>query len=201
MWIRLPRTLLALTALLPLGAGIDGEVVTAADRTTPIELVDVPADLEVMISWSADLFASAELTLPPMRFVHHGDDVASCAGRIGKHEEVESTHVVDLCTVDANWPTQLMILHEAAHAWVDRHLTDERKQAFRELRGWTHWRNYEEAAWHENGTEQAAEIMVWGLVDRPMAMVRISGNSCAELEAGYVTLTGTAPLHGFRDKC
>ncbi len=43
--------------------------------------------------------------------------------------------------------------------------------------------------------------MVWDLGDRPMAMVRIDDNSCAELEAGDVTLTGRTPLHGFRDEC
>jgi len=99
------------------------------------------------------------------------------------------------------FPTQLMILHEMAHAWADRALTDERKASFQELRGWEHWRAHDEVAWHENGTEQAAEIMVWGLVDRPIPMLRIHQASCEELEAGYRTLTGAAPLHGFRDHC
>jgi hypothetical protein len=94
-----------------------------------------------------------------------------------------------------------MILHETAHAWIEHQLTPERKAAFRELRGWEHWRDYDAAAWHNNGTEQAAEIMVWGLIDRPLRMVRINQAGCGDLEAGYVTLTGQGPLHGFGDYC
>ena len=94
-----------------------------------------------------------------------------------------------------------MILHEIAHSWASVSLTEERKTDFQQLRGWQHWRDYEAAAWHENGTEQAAEIMVWGLIDRPMAIVRIYQTTCSDLDAGYRTLTGTAPLHGFEDMC
>ena len=46
-----------------------------------------------------------------------------------------------------------MILHETAHAWTDHALTSQRKAAFRDLRRWEFWRNYDDADWHENGTE------------------------------------------------
>jgi hypothetical protein len=65
----------------------------------------------------------------------------------------------------------------------------------------TYWRNYAEVPWHENGTEQAAEIMVWGLIDEPLGMARIYQTTCSDLEAGYRALTGTAPLNGLRDLC
>ncbi|HKX75576.1 MAG TPA: hypothetical protein VJR05_09320, partial [Acidimicrobiia bacterium] len=78
---------------------------------------------------------------------------------------------------------------------------DERRLAFQQLRGWEYWNNYQEASWHENGTEQAADIIVWGLLDRPIKPIRITDNSCAELMAGYLTLTGRLPLHGYLDLC
>ena len=136
-----------------------------------------------------------------MRFMHHGGDTEPCLGRAGMHHPVEGVSVIEVCAIEASFATQVMILHETAHAWIDHQLTHERKAEFQVLRGWEHWRDYEGAAWHNNGTEQAAEIMVWGLIDRPLKMVRINQASCEELETGYVTLTGNSPLNGFRDYC
>jgi hypothetical protein len=83
-----------------------------------------------------------------------------------------------------------------AHAWAAGALTDDRRAAFQELRGFEFWRNYEQAAWEDNGTEQAAEIIAWGVNDRPSATARIDHVSCGELKAGYVALTGLRPVHG-----
>jgi hypothetical protein len=60
----------------------------------------------------------------------------------------------------------------------------------------------QEAAWHESGSEQAAEMMVWGLFDRPVRIVTIiNEHSCNDLDAGYRAFTGQPPLHGYRDYC
>ena len=109
--------------------------------------------------------------------------------------------VIEICADELSFPTQGMVLHETAHAWAAHALTDDRKAQFQALRGFEHWRANDEVPWHENGTEQAAEILLWGLIDRPLAMVRINNTTCADLEAGFRTLTGQAPLHGFRDHC
>jgi hypothetical protein len=80
-------------------------------------------------------------------------------------------------------------------------LTESRRAAFLRLRGLTEWRNDDPDRWHERGAEHAAEIMVWGLIDRPVRPVFIPDNTCADLLAGYVMLTGRSPLHGFTDRC
>ncbi len=77
-------------------------------------------------------------------------------------------NVIEICEAELTNATQGMLLHETAHAWIDHTLTDERKAMFQQLRGWIYWRNYDAAPWHDNGTEQAGEIMVWGLIDRPL---------------------------------
>lgn len=167
----------------------------------PLELLDVPGELAAMAEWAIDLFDQANLELPPMRFVHHGGDRGPCRGRDGMHHRVDGVSVIEVCAAEASFPTQVMILHETAHAWIDHHVTAGRKAEFQTLRGWAHWRNYEAAAWHENGTEQAAEMMVWGLIDRPLKMARINQASCSELDAGYLVLTGEHQVSGFRDHC
>ncbi|MGA9276542.1 hypothetical protein [Ilumatobacter sp.] len=93
------------------------------------------------------------------------------------------------------------ILHEAAHAWAAHDLSEDRRAAFQSLWGWTYWRDDEAADWHENGAEQAAEMIRWGLIDHPVGVITINDHSCADLDAGYRTLAGRPPLHGYRDHC
>ena len=172
-----------------------------ASTTATVEYRDVPADIEAMAEWAIGLFAEAEMTLPPLEINHHGDDTAHCDGHDGLHRPRDGFSIVELCTDDVGFPTQAMVLHELAHAWVDHNVDAETRRSFQELRGNEHWHDYAAATWHDNGIEQAAEIVAWGLFDRPMSMSRINQNGCDELESGYRTLTGVAPLHGFRDLC
>jgi hypothetical protein len=160
-----------------------------------VELVALPREFVAMAEWATDRFERAALELPPLRFVYHHGDRTPCRDRDGLHHPVDGINVIEICTTEPSFPTRVMILHETAHAWTDHALTSQRKAAFQDLRGWEYWRNYEDADWHENGTEQAAEIMVWGLIDRPIRIVRIFQNTCDQLNAGYRTLTGTAPLN------
>jgi hypothetical protein len=204
MWTHLPRTVLAVATFL--SVTVDFSSVSDADdraAVTPpaVELVDMPPEFTAAATWATDLFDQAGFDLPPLRYVFHGGTPEPCAGRPGLQHPVEGVNVIEICTSEMSPPTQVLILHETAHAWIDHTITDERKAAFQQLRGWTYWRNYDAAEWHDNGTEQAAVIMVWGLIDRPMAIVQIDQHSCGELDAGYRALTGQAPLHGFRDAC
>lgn len=174
------------------------------------EFVDLPDEFRDATEWAIELFDAADLDLAPLRFVHHIDAKADapdqagrtrCDGVPASHRVVDDVHVIDICAAEMTAPTQVIILHEIAHAWISEEVTAERRAQFQELRGWEVWRDYESAPWHDNGTEQAAEIVVWGLIDRPLRMVRIEQNSCDELAAGYRTLVGAAPLHGLRDAC
>lgn len=173
-------------------------------RTGPsqaVEFVDMPAEFTELALWALGLFDEAALDLPPIRFVYHGDDTSPCAGRLGVHRHVDGRSTVELCTSDPGSTTGFLVLHETAHAWAAHDLDDDRRAAFQALRGWTHWSNHDAVDWHENGSEQAAEIMVWGLIDRPVGIARIHDHSCEALDAGYRTLTGQPPLHGHRNHC
>lgn len=181
--------------------GVNGASTAIVPDAPVVELTALPPEMQELADWAVDLFAEAGLELPPLRFEHHGEDRSHCGGRTGAHHLVEAVSVIEVCTASVAPATQVMLLHETAHAWVEHALGDGPKAAFQELRGWVHWRDYEAVPWHENGTEQAAEILVWGLIDRPLAMVRIEQNSCGELEAGYRALTGRPPLHGYRNHC
>ena len=199
------RQVLRSTALVVIaviaGQSLAGPTAAEAGDAASVVFTDTPPEIEAMADWALDLFEQAEMELPAVEIRYHGDDRNGCDGHQGLHRPTGNSSIVEICTSVVEWSTQVVVLHELAHAWSEHTATTERRAAFQELRGYDHWLNYDEAMWHENGTEQAAEIIVWGLVDRPMAMSRITQNSCDELETGYLTLTGQAPLHGLRDLC
>lgn len=201
MWNHLPNTMIALTSLLAFGFVAESDERPALDRLDKVELVDVPDEFADMVMWAVDLFDEAGLRLPPTRFVHHGVDRTACSGRRGVHEYVNGRSTINICTDDPGKVTEALVLHETAHAWAAHDLSDERKADFQSLRGWTYWRNHQEADWHENGSEQAAEMILWGLIDRPVGIVTINDHRCEDLDAGYRALTGQPPLHGYRDHC
>jgi len=111
-----------------------------------------------------------------------------------------ATSVIDICTGSDPAYTGRTILHELGHAWSWHNLTPEHRDAFQQLRGWTQWLDAD-LAWEQNGAEQAAEIIVWALSDHPVPVVKIADNTCADLLAGYVALTGLTPLHGYTSLC
>jgi hypothetical protein len=192
------RRIAALAAILvPLVAvALVADEAASTPSNTMTELS--PAQVEVL-EWALDLYAEAGLDLPPIDFVAHADH-EPCEGFDGYHRVEGGRSTIHLCGPFERHLAEPLYLHELAHAWDVASLGDDRRQAFLELRGLDRWRS-EARPWHELGAEQAAEILVWGLRDRPMRVARIAGTSCAELQAGYDVLTGEEPLHGYTDFC
>jgi len=146
-------------------------------------------------------FGEAGLELPSVafRFSHNPDD---CLGRRGIHRYGEGRSDITICTDEIGFSTELLFIHELAHAWDHHSLTDEKMAAFMELRGIEVWRSPDPGVqWYEKGAEQAAEIITWALSAKPIRMVRIYQNTCDEVHAGYVALTGAEPLYGLTDEC
>ena len=165
-----------------------------------IELIALTAAQRELVSHAVDLFAEAGLPLPAL-VVHGTQDPSACAGHDGLHQPHEQWSEVFLCTSAADEWFRRVVLHELAHAWSTIGLSVERRTAFQVLRGWEHWSNHDVAEWSDNGTEQAAEIIAWGVSDKAAPTVQIDHDSCAELRTGYRTLTGIEPLHGLTSPC
>jgi hypothetical protein len=174
---------------------------TVTEPTDAIVVDHLPPEIGAIVDWALDLFDQADMELPPLAIEHHGHDTGPCHGHSGIHRPGETRNTIVLCTDQAGPGTEAVVLHELAHAWVDHNVDQQRRDAFQAVRGFDHWRDYTAASWYENGTEQAAEIIAWGLFDRPRAVIRIHQNSCDDLVLGYHTLTGRPPLHGFLDLC
>lgn len=141
------------------------------------------------VRWATLRFDRAGLELPSVEVSFHADR-SSCRDNPGAGTLVEGAYLVDVCVADDD-PEVLLswtLLHELAHAW-GHGLTEERREGFLSLRGLTEW-NDRERPWAERGTEHAAEIVMWGLMDRPVVPTRLPGDDCRSLEAGYLALTG-----------
>ena len=161
-------------------------------------IMELTAGQEHIVGWAVELFDEADLDLPAVTFVRF-DSQERCFGRRGAHIVEDGRSVIRICNDDIDRSAERVMLHELAHAW-DRHaLTEERRADFLRLRHLRVWRS-KDAEWEEKGAEQAAEVLVWGLIDWDFS-AQIPDNTCIELLRGYVTLTGRQPLHGFTGKC
>jgi hypothetical protein len=178
-------------------AAEDSGAETPAPRLTTTGLSPGQTQL---LGWALGLFDAADLALPPLHVAAH-DTTEACHGRIGAHDFTDGRSTIHLCTRDAGPAEEFLYLHELAHAWDHHALDESRRRAFLELRGLTDWNNRDPDGWHARGAEHAAEIVTWALMDRPVAVVRLRQNSCADLKAGYITLTGRPPLHGYEERC
>jgi hypothetical protein len=174
----------------PLGANAEGTLPT-------VRILDPTPDRRALVEWATDLYLAAGLELPPLR-VDFASGTGLCPDGVdGRFVPGEPESLVLLCpSADANdLHRRHIILHEFAHAWDHYQLSDPQRHAFMELRSAEAW-HAPDLAWWELGSEQAAEIMAWGLIDQPLPIIKIDGNSCQELHAGFELLVGSPPLHG-----
>lgn len=175
------------------------DVALLQDRATAQShtLIGLTNEQSQLIRWALSLFEAADLQLPGIDFVGHADR-DMCHGRDGAALRGPKRTEIRICVTEVGPVQEWLVLHEIAHAWDHHTLAEEPRAAFLTIRGLSSWRDGD---WDERGAEHAAEIIVWGLMDRPVRPGRIYNNSCDELLAGYMALTGVAPLHGHTDAC
>lgn len=145
-----------------------------------------------LTEWALARFQRAGLDLPPLTIAFH-DDKQPCDGHIGFYRSGTLPRV-DICGF--NWNRFLMtpkktILHELAHAWAQYILTDETRQRFLRFRGLTTWGD-DNTPWVDQGSEQAAEIVAWALMDKEL-LLTIEDAGPGTLAQAYELLTSTQP--------
>jgi hypothetical protein len=193
--------LLTTLATFVIGSAAPIDTHDTTDETRPaVVTLGMTVAEQAAVKRDIALFVEAGLPLPPVTIRRH-NSMAGCNGHEGLHRVDGEASVIDICTSSSGEWEERTILHELSHAWAFHYLTLEHREAFKQVRGWEHWLDYDVAEWKDNGSEQAAEIMVWGLSDHPVQVVKIGANTCADLHAGYVALTGLEPLHGYTDRC
>jgi len=181
-----------LPTILPLIAALLFSSAPAAQPSSTtnatIELAN-PAQVE-MAEWALGRFAAAGLELPPLTIRFVGPDLAACDGSRARayldHDPIE----VRIC-----WNDQLIVLHELAHVWEADNVPADQHEPFMEMReGVEAWAS-REVAWEARGREHAANVIAWGLLERPYPVSQTYPNDSASMIEAFRFLTNTDPIH------
>src|SRR5262245_31410200 len=184
-WIRRTAAALAIAAAaMTLGA------TRAAPALDPATFHGAGAEDEAALDWALHRFRSAGLrNLPPLEIhLHRSKD--ACNGGLGLYY----LNRIDLCTKDSSEPyARKYALHEIAHAWTETNVEAGALHRFMDLRRVEAW-NDKRFPWKERGTEQAAEIIAWGLGDGEIAPLLPEPLKPDALAGLYELLTGRTPV-------
>ena len=93
------------------------------------------------------------------------------------------------------WSDAFILLHELAHAWEAHNLPKQRRQPFMALRSDVDSWAGAGVPWHQRGSEHAANVVAWGLLEDPYPISRTYPNDPDSLIEAFRVLTGVAPLH------
>ena len=184
-WIRrTAEPLLIAAAALTLGA------TPYAPAPAPLVTSGADAADEAAVDWALQRFRVAGLwDLPPLE-VHLHRSREACNGGLGLYY----MNRIDLCTKDSSESyARKYALHEIAHAWAETNVDARVMRRFMDVRGVEAW-NDKRVPWTERGTEQAAEIITWGLGEgeiEPRLTEPLESKALAGL---YELLTGSAPI-------
>ena len=124
-----------------------------------------------------------------------------CQGYLGYYDRSENQ--LDVCNQgDRRTEPIHTILHELAHAWSFEYLPKDVVEEFTADRVLDAWRDAD-ARWWQQGQEQAAEVVAWGLTndEEPFNSIWVIGEQCEQLSAAFAFLTGIDPLHESTESC
>jgi hypothetical protein len=180
---------IALFLCLVVSAGILGSQ-RPAPAAEPLAIHGADAAEELAIDWSIRRYREAGLEgMPDLDvYLHRADE--PCDGGLGLYFAGR----IDLCTKESSEPYQRKFaLHEMAHGWIEANVSTEVLQRFMDLRGIAAW-NDRSFDWKERGTEQAAEIITWGLGEGEIAPLLPEITDPETLTSLYRLLTDLEPI-------
>jgi hypothetical protein len=181
---------IALFLCLALATAILGSQRPAPADARPLTIHGADASQERAIDWALHRYGNGGLDgMPGLEvFAHRSDE--GCNGGIGYYLAGR----IDLCTEDSSEPYQRKFaLHEMAHAWIESNVEPAILDRFMQVRAIATWndRSYD---WKERGTEQAAEVVAWGLGEGEMSPLLPEAVDAPTLAGLYELLTGREPI-------
>jgi hypothetical protein len=182
-----------------------GSITTAGGEV--IELYNAAPVQTDLVSWAVARYEEAGLPAPTPRSVGFPPDlrcavVAGVAIDTGTSIDLQLCVEADeICAGTGCRPSAVSrstMLHELGHVWTIQNLDDEDRQRFLEFRGLTVW--WDATSGRDLlGTEHAAEILSWGLMDEETWGTRLPDADCVVLTEAFELLTGLPPLRGCSD--
>jgi hypothetical protein len=161
-----------------------------APAPRPLRVTGATALEERAVDWAFHRFGEAGLRNLPALDVHLHRSHDECQGGLGLYFAGR----IDLCTRDSSEPYQRKFaLHEMAHAWTETNVADDVMRAFMQRQRVDAW-NDRSFPWKERGTEQAAEVITWGLGEGEITPLLPEVPDAETLASLYEMLTGGAPI-------
>jgi hypothetical protein len=160
-----------------------------------------------LVEWAVDRFETAGIAAPTPRSIGFPPDLrcavlAGVATHTGEGVDLQLCEEADeVCEGEGCEPSSVSrstLLHELGHVWTQQNLDDAARERFLEFRGLEQWTGpgLERDA---SGSEHAAEIISWGLMDEPTWGARLPDSECAVLAEAFRLLTGVTPLRTCED--
>jgi hypothetical protein len=175
--------------------------VTWAEPSRLVEVYNGTPETDEYVRWGLQQFADAGLVPPEVDSVTFVLDQDTCPlTRPGFARYDGPGADVSLCFQPddvcdgadcSSWTTTASrtLLHEYSHAWMARNVTSSTQRAFMRSVGVSRWQDLDDD-WGQRGVEQAANTMMLGLMDEPLAM---EPAVCAAFTARFRLLTEVDP--------
>ena len=176
---------------------VASHLVAATSDPVIIEIVAPTAQQAEHAEWALARFERAGLELPSLTIIFH-DNYQSCGMREGVLRIAGEDVFIHECESDPS-RSRRSILHELAHAWdhVGGSVDAGTRTDFLRLRGLQSWDD-SDLPWNQQGQEQTAEIIAWGLMHQPAPIPTSVGyhgrQETASLATAFTLLTGIRPL-------
>jgi hypothetical protein len=155
-----------------------------------------------LVNFGLDRFEGQGLSLPEIEFEFFPTTL-DCEGHMGYY--LHASRTLRMCSMSKS-----TLLHELAHAWANINLSRAERASFASYRGLNAW-NDDGDVWKERGTEHAAEIIAWALMDEAdhvrftttmpdgslqaeFRLLAIDNSRVEALYDGFVELTGMEPV-------
>jgi hypothetical protein len=176
---------------------VTGTVVTSADYRVQVRNGFEGAD--ELVGWAIDRFDTAGLTAPAVASITFTEVARQpqCSQHRGLAFRDDTGFRIYLCLspdrVD-RLSAQDLLLHELAHVWMWENLDTSTQEQFLARMDLSTWDSVE-VPWGQRGEEQAAEVIEWGLTDRPVRQNQMFPETpCTQLAATFTLLTEVPPI-------
>ena len=172
----------------------------------PVEVYNGIPGVEDYLGWGLGRFDRAGLPVPNIGSVTFLLDESRCHGYFGiaTNDPNGSVSTIALCyradqiCADASCDTwnptyRAALLHEYAHAWISQHVDGATRTEFLDLVGVPNWTD-PDIPHRQQGTEYAANTIVYGLLDANMPALLALPLDCDQIEEAFRLLTGAEPI-------
>lgn len=167
-----------------------------------IELYSSNPEREALVVWSFERFEAPGLAAPKIdQIIFEPSRLCGDFSGVAHLDAVGNT--VYYCVHDIACESsscdrftdvaKLSMLHELAHSWLEANLDTQSRQTILDLTKTTSWHD-RSAPWDQRGIEWAAEILAWGLLDRPMELLRLGFPSCDLRRTVFRVLANEEPM-------